>query len=178
MGAADALTHLDWGIGNYVTHRIHWTKIPWGLHHFGKFLEPSDEWAGRGCCCFMIRWHIVGHFSWSGMSARNLSSSNLNFSVLTLSMSLRYFGNELYNRGPNIVIAFSLGDCSGFVRWRLTNARCYISWVFSGFYFVPHCVINIWYRMLCYLPNIYNYITFTASLERVQFEFVQSFLVI
>ena len=24
---------------------------PWpsrGLHHFGKFLEPSDEWAGRG----------------------------------------------------------------------------------------------------------------------------------
>ena len=42
-----------------------------------------------------------------GMSSRNLSSSNFNFSDLTLSMSLRYFGNELYNRGPNTVIAFS-----------------------------------------------------------------------
>ena len=44
----------------------------------------------------------------SGMSSRNLSSSNLNFSVLTLSMSPRYFGYELYNRGPNTVIAFLL----------------------------------------------------------------------
>ena len=26
--------------------------VPWpnrGLHRFGKFLEPSDEWTGRGC---------------------------------------------------------------------------------------------------------------------------------
>ena len=31
---------------------------PWpsrGLHHFGKFLEPLDERAGRGCCCFLMR---------------------------------------------------------------------------------------------------------------------------
>ena len=35
-------------------------SAPWpsrGLHHFGKCLEPSDEWAGRGCCCFLMRWH-------------------------------------------------------------------------------------------------------------------------
>ena len=34
--------------------------IPWpsrGLHHCGKSLEPSDEWAGRGCYCFLMRWH-------------------------------------------------------------------------------------------------------------------------
>ena len=33
---------------------------PWpsrGIHHFGKFLEPSDKWAGRGCYCFLLRWH-------------------------------------------------------------------------------------------------------------------------
>ena len=33
---------------------------PWpsqGLHHCGKFLEPSDEWAGWGCYCFLMRWH-------------------------------------------------------------------------------------------------------------------------
>ena len=49
----------------------------------------------------------LGIFGGLGMVSRNLSSSNLNFSVLTLSMSLRYFGNELYYRGPNTVIAFS-----------------------------------------------------------------------
>ena len=36
------------------------TTAPWpsrGLHHCGKFLEPSDEWAGRGSYCFLMRWH-------------------------------------------------------------------------------------------------------------------------
>ena len=101
-------------------------------------------------------------------------------------MSLRYFGNELYNRGPNKVIAFSWRDCAGFlfVGYWITHCvpclgtMCSMSWMFSGFYWVPNCVINIWHHMLCYIPNIYNYITFTASLERVQFEYVQSFKVL
>ena len=50
-----------------------------------------------------------------------------------------------------------------------------MSWMFSGLYFVSNCAINILHHMLCYLPNIYNYITIMESLERVQFEFVQSF---
>ena len=25
-----------------------------GLHHLVKFLELSDELAGRGCCCFLM----------------------------------------------------------------------------------------------------------------------------
>ena len=43
---------------------------PWpsrGLNHFGKFLETSDEWAGRGCCCFLMRWHswaFLVHQEW------------------------------------------------------------------------------------------------------------------
>ena len=119
---------------------------PWssrGLHNFGKFLEPSDEWAGRGCYCFLVipwalRWvswsrmlllpdavTLLGIFGWSGMSSRITSSSNLNFSVLTLSMSLGYFGNELHNRGPNAVTAFSWRDCAGFL--------------FVG-YWITHCV--------------------------------------
>ena len=39
-----------------------------GLHHFGKLLEPSDEWAGRGCCCFLMRWHswtFLAHQKWA-----------------------------------------------------------------------------------------------------------------
>ena len=58
--------------------------------------------AVASCCC-----DIFGISGSSGMSSRKLSSSNLNYSVLKLSMSLRYFGNELYDRGPNTVIAFS-----------------------------------------------------------------------
>ena len=50
----------------------------------------------------------------SGMNSINLSISNLYFSVLTLTMCLRYCGSELYNRGPNKVIAFSWRDCDGF----------------------------------------------------------------
>ena len=112
------------------------------------------------------------------MSSRNLSSSNLNFSVLTLSMSLRYFGNELYKRGQKQLLLFLKGLCWVSVCWILNIALCSMSRVFSVFYFVPHCPINIWYHMLCYLPNIYNYITFMASLERVKFELMQSFTVV
>ena len=60
------------------------------------------------------------------------------------------------------------GLCRASVCWMLNNALCSMSWMFSVFYCVPHCAINIWHHMLCYLPYIYNYITFTASLERVQ----------
>ena len=58
--------------------------------------------------------------------------------------------------------------------WILNTALCSMSLMFSGFYCVPNCAINIWHHM----PNIYNYITFTASLDRVQFEFVKSFPVV
>ena len=51
------------------------------------------------------------------------------------------------------------------VCWILNNPLCSMSWLFSGFYCVPHCAINICNNMLCYLPNIYNNITFTASLR-------------
>ena len=70
------------------------------------------------------------------------------------------------------------GLCWVSVCWILKNALCSMPWMFPGFYCVPSCAINIWHHMLCYLPNIYNYITFMASLERVQFEFAQSFPVV
>ena len=52
----------------------------------------------------------------SGLSFRNLSSTNFNFSVLTLPMSRRYLGNKLYKRGPNAVIEFSCRDCAGLLQ--------------------------------------------------------------
>ena len=79
---------------------------PWqsrGLHHLVNSLSPkmSELVEDAVASCWGDIWGL------SGMSSRNLSSSSWNISVLTLSMFLRYFGNELYNRGPNTVIAFS-----------------------------------------------------------------------
>ena len=58
---------------------------------------------------------------------------------------------------------FLKGLCWVSVRWILNNALCSMSSMFSGFYCVPNCAINIWHHMLCYLPNIYNSMKFTAS---------------
>ena len=66
-------------------------------HQISELVEDAvASWCGD----------IVGHFWLIRNGLQNLSSSNLNFSVLTLSMSLRYFGNELYKRGPNTVISY------------------------------------------------------------------------
>ena len=37
----------------------------------------------------------------------------------------------------------------------LYNTLCSMSWMFSGFYFMSHCTINIWHYMMCYLSNIH-----------------------
>ena len=82
---------------------------PWpslGLHNFGKFFEPSDgcmSWSRMLLLPDAVTWH----FCLIRNELQKLVEPNLNFLVLTLSMSLRYFGNELYNRGPNTAIAVS-----------------------------------------------------------------------
>ena len=88
-----------------------------------SLIEPSDESWSRMLLLPDAATEL-SIFGWSGMSSRNMSSSNLNFSVSTLSMSLRYFSNELYNRGPNTVIAFSWRDCAGFLFVGYWITRC------------------------------------------------------
>ena len=48
-------TYLDTWSGFEAAKTAPWPSR--GLHHFGKFLEPSDERAGRGCCCFLMWWY-------------------------------------------------------------------------------------------------------------------------
>ena len=76
----------------------------------------------------------------------------MNFSILTLSMSLRYLGSVLYMRGPYTVVAFSGRDCAGslFVGYSVTHGS--MSWMASVF-FVSNCTIHIRHQM-CYLPNL------------------------
>ena len=60
------LTYLDTWSGFESAKTAPWPSR--GLHHIGKFLEPSDEWAGRGCCCFLMRWHswaFLAHQEWA-----------------------------------------------------------------------------------------------------------------
>ena len=113
-----------------------------GLHHFGKFLEPSDEWAGRGCCCFLMWWHswaFLAHQEW----APEICRAQICIFYETLSMSLRYFGNELHNRGLNTVIAFPWRDCAGFL--------------FVG-YWITHCVPCLGYFLAFILCDNINYV--------------------
>ena len=49
------LTYLDTWSGFEAAKTAPWPSQ--GFQHFGKFLEPSDEWAGRGCYCLLMRWH-------------------------------------------------------------------------------------------------------------------------
>ena len=49
------LTYLDTWSGFESAKTVLWQSLR--LRHSGKFLEPSDELAGRGCCCFLMRWH-------------------------------------------------------------------------------------------------------------------------
>ena len=75
---------------------------------------------------------------------------------------------RVVQQGPNTIITFSRRDCAGFPFALCT--LCSISWMVSGFYFMLHCTMFIQHHMLCYLNiyiYIYNYITFTTSLEGV-----------
>ena len=122
---------------------------------------------------------IVGHFGLIRNELQifvELKFEFLSFNTFDVS---QIFWQRVVEPRPKYSYCILLkGLCWVSICWIQNNALCSMSWVFSGFYFVPHCAINIWHDMLCHLPNIYNNITFTASLERVQFEFVQSFPVV
>ena len=122
---------------------------------------------------------IVGHFWLIRSEVQkfvDLKFEFFNFNTFDVS---QIFWQRVVQPRPKYSYCILLqGLCWVSVCWILNNALCSMSGMFSGFYVVPHRAINIWRHMLCYLPNIYNCITFTASLKRVQFEFVQSFPVV
>ena len=94
------------------------------------------------------------------MVSRNLSSSNLNFSVLLTFDVSQIFWQRVVQPRPKYSYCILLkGLCWVSVCWILNNALCSMPWMFSDFYCVPNCAIIIWHHLLCYLPNIYNYIT-------------------
>ena len=149
-----------------------------GLHHFGKFLVPSDEWADRGCYCFLMRWHSLAFLTVQEWALELVGLKFEFFSLNTFDVS-QIFWQRVVQPSPKYSYCILLkGLWWVSVCWIPNNALCSMSWMFFGFYCVSHCAINIWHHMLCYLPNIYNYITFTASQERAQIEFVQSFPVV
>ena len=119
---------------------------------------------------------IVGHFWLVRNGVEELAELKFEFfSFNTFDVSQIFWQRVVQARPKYSYCILLKGFCWVSVCWILNNALCSMFWMFSGFYCVHNCAINIWHPMLFYLPNIYNYITFKASLERVQFEFVQSF---
>ena len=130
---------------------------PWpsrGLHHFGKFFEPSDEWAGRGCRCFLMMWYswaVLAHQEWVPEICRAQICQFYSFNTFYVS---QIFWQRVVQPRPKYSYCILLkGLCWVSVCWILNHARCSMSLVFSGFHVVPHCPINIRHPMLCYLPN-------------------------
>ena len=85
----------------------------------------------------------------SGMSSTISSSSNLNFSVLTLSMSLEYLDKTSCpsKAQTHAVLHFLEGIVLGFCLGVLYNPLCSMPWVVSGFYFVP---CSTWHKIFCH----------------------------
>ena len=84
------------------------------LHRRCRFLEPHDQIADNGCSCFYSRWH-----SWAFVlirNAKNLSSSNWIFSILTLLMLVDIFVTSCNCKAQ---IAFSWRDCAVLGFWKL-----------------------------------------------------------
>ena len=133
---------------------------PWpsrGLHHFGKFLEPSDEWAGRGCCCSWCG-DIVGNVWLIRNELQKfveLKFEFLNFNTFDV---FQIFWQRVAQPRPKYSYCIFLkGLCWVSVCWILNKALCSMTWMFSGFYFVSHFTIYIWHNMLWYFSNIYTY---------------------
>ena len=144
------------------------------VNSLGPQMSELVEDAVASCCG-----NTVGHFLLIWNELQKLVELKLkNFSFNIFNVSQIFWQTSCTTETQIQLLHFFLkGLCWVSVCWILINALFHVLGVF-WFYFVPHCSINIWHHMLCYLPDIYNYITFTASLEREQFEFVQSFPVV
>ena len=57
------------------------------------------------------------------------------------------------------------GLCWVSVCWILNNALCSVSCVLSGFYFVPHCAINIWHHISVHIVEPTHYDAHYAQLN-------------
>ena len=95
----------------------------WGLHHHGKFLEPSDEWTGRGCCCFLMRWHswaFLAHQEWA-LEFVELKFEFFSFKTFDVS---QIFCQRVVKPWPKYSYSILLkGLCWVSVYWILDNAR-------------------------------------------------------
>ena len=117
--------------------------------------DAMDSWYGD----------IVRHFWLIRNELQKLVELKFEFfSLNTFNVSQIFLQCVVQPRPKYSYCIFIKGLCWVSVCWILNNALCSISWMFSDFYCVLHCPINICHHILCYLPNICNYITFTVTL--------------
>ena len=110
---------------------------------------------------------IVGHFVLIKNELKKFVKLKFYFFRFNTFDVSQIFWQWVVQPRPKYSYCISLkGLCWGSVCWILNNALCFMSWMFSGFYFVSHCDINILHHMLCYLYIIY-YIFVHKTDERI-----------
>ena len=91
---------------------------------------------------------IVGHFWLIRNELQKFVELKFEFfSFNTFDVSQIFWQRVVQPRPKYSYCIFLKGLCWVSDCWILNNALCSMSWVFSGFYFVPHCAINIWGTM-------------------------------
>ena len=95
---------------------------------------------------------VVGYFGSSGMSSKNLSCSNLNFSVLKVSVSQIFWQRVVQTRPKYSYCIFLKGLCWVSVCWILNNVPCL--WCFLVFILCP-TVSSIFGTICCVIFQIY-----------------------
>ena len=91
---------------------------------------------------------IVGHFWLIRNELQKLDELKFEFfNVNTFDVSQIFWQRVVQ---PTLKYSYCIllkGLCWVSVCWILNNALCSMSWIFSGFYCVPHCAINICYHL-------------------------------
>ena len=118
---------LDTWCGFEAAKTAPWTSR--GLHHFGKFLEPSDEWADRGCCWILMRWH-----SWEFLAHHEWAPEICRAQIWIFKFQhFRCLSDILATRPKYSYCIFLKGLCSVSVCWILKNVLCSMACVFYRF---------------------------------------------
>ena len=115
---------------------------PWpsrGLHHCGKFLELSDEWAGWGCYCFLMQWHSWAFLAGQEWCRETCRAQIFIFSFNTFDVSQTFWQQVVQLRPKYSYCTLLKWFCLVSVCWVLSNALCSMPWMFSGFYCAQLC---------------------------------------
>ena len=131
---------------------------PWpnrGLHQFGKFLEPSDELAGQGCCCFLMWWHSWAFLAHQEWAPKICWIQIWIFQFQHFRCLSDILATSCTNEAQIQLLHFLEGIVLGFCLFDTEQRTVFHVFGMLSFFILSPIVQSIFGKMLCYLPNIY-----------------------